>query len=191
MHMPRMRTAWRSAALLLAATATAMSAQQPAPRRMPPAPMMEACPMMGAMERSPAAALHNRDRLHLSPAQVTRLEGMVRDMDAMHARAMDSMKVVHQELNTIATTTAFDEPRVRTALDRMGRLHTQMAVEMLRAQYTVGSILTAPQRDSLESLVRRHASMPGMAQARPGECPMMMMMMGTHTRAPMGPRPRQ
>jgi Spy/CpxP family protein refolding chaperone len=183
-----MRTTLRGAALLLAATT--LSAQQPAPRRMPPSPTMERCPMMGAMERSPAAALHNRDRLHLTPAQVTRLEGMVRDMDSMHARAMDSMMVVHQQLSTIATMTSFDESWVRTALDRMGRLHTQMAVEMLRAQYTVGSILTAPQRDTLETLARRHASMPGMAQAQPGECPMMMMM-GTHARAPMGPRPRQ
>lgn len=187
MHMPRMRTALRSAALLL--VATTLPSQQPAPRRMPPASMMEECPMMGAMERSPAAALHNRDRLHLSPAQVTRLEAMVRDMDGMHARAMDSMMVVHQQLATLATMTAFDEPRVRAALDRMGRLHTQMAVEMLRAQYTVGTILTAPQRDSLEALARRHGSMPGMGQARPGECPMMMMM-GPHPRAPMAPRPR-
>ena len=188
MHMPRMRAALRSTALLL--VATTLPAQQPAPKRMPPASMMEQCPMMGAMERSPAVVLHNRDRLHLSPAQVTRLEAMVRDMDSMHARTMDSMMVVHQQLSTIATTTAFDEPRVRTALDRMGRLHTQMGVEMLRAQYTVGSILTAPQRDTLEALARRHASMPGMAKAQPGECPMMMMM-GTHARAPMGPRPRQ
>lgn len=189
MHMPRMRTALRSAALLLAATT--LPAQQPAPKRMPPASMMmEPCPMMGAMARSPAAVLHNRDRLHLSPAQVTRLEGMVRDMDGMHARAMDSMKVIHAQIATIATMTSFDEPRVRTALDRMGRLHTQMGVEMLRAQYTVGSLLTAPQRDTLEALARRHASMPGMAKAPPGECPMMMMM-GTHARAPMGPRPRQ
>lgn len=188
MHIPRMRTALRSAALLLAATA--LPAQQPAPRRMPPPPMMERCPMMGAMERSPAAALHNRDRLHLTPAQVTRLEGMVRDMDSMHARAMDSMMVVHQQLSTIATMTSFDESWVRTALDRMGRLHTQMGVEMLRAQYNVGNILTAPQRDTLEALARRHASMPGMAQVQPGECPMMMMM-GAHARAPMAPRPRQ
>ncbi|HET7186671.1 MAG TPA: Spy/CpxP family protein refolding chaperone [Gemmatimonadaceae bacterium] len=188
MHMPRMRTALRSAALLL--VATTLPSQQPAPRRMPPASMRESCPMMGVMERSPSAVLHNRDRLHLSPAQVTRLEAMVRDMDAMHGRAMDSMMVVHQQLSTIATTTTFDEPRVRSALDRMGQLHTQMGVEMLRAQYTVGSILTAPQRDTLEALARRHASMPGMGQARPGECPMMMMM-GTHARAPMGPRPRQ
>jgi len=188
MHMPRTRTALRSAALLL--VAASLSAQQPAPRRMPPASMMEQCPMMGAMERSPAAVLHNRDRLHLTATQVTRLEAMVRDMDSMHARAMDSMKVIHSQLSTIATTTAFDEPRVRTALDRMGRLHTQMGVEMLRAQYTVGSILTAPQRDTLEALARRHAGMPGTAKAAPGECPMMMMM-GTHARAPMGPRPRQ
>ena len=189
MHMPRMRTALRSAALLLAATA--LPAQQPAPRRMPPPSTMEPCPMMGVMERSPSAVLHNRERLHLTPEQVTRFEGMVRDMDAMHARAMDSMKVIHAQLSTIATTTAFDEPRVRTALDRMGRLHTQMGVEMLRAQYTVGGLLTAPQRDTLEALVRRHASMPGMGKAAPGECPMMMMMMGPHPRAPMGPRPRQ
>ena len=188
MHITRMRTALRSVALLL--VATTLPAQQPAPRRMPPASMKGECPMMGAMERSPAAALHNRDRLHLTPVQVTRLEGMVRDMDNMHARAMDSMMVVHQQLSTIATMTTFDESWVRTALDRMGRLHTQMGVEMLRAQYTVGSLLTAPQRDTLEALARRHASMPGMAQARPGECPMMMMM-GAHGRAPMGPRPRQ
>lgn len=111
-------------------------------------------------------------------------------MDSMHARAMDSMMVVHQQLSTLATMTTFDEPRVWSALDRMGRLHTQMGTEMLRAQYTVGTILTAPQRDTLEALVRRHASMPGMDQARPGECPMMMMM-APHPRAPMARRPRQ
>lgn len=98
--------------------------------------------------------------------------------------------VVHQQLSTLATMTTFDEPRVWSALDRMGRLHTQMGTEMLRAQYTVGTILTAPQRDTLEALVRRHASMPGMDQARPGECPMMMMM-APHPRAPMARRPRQ
>lgn len=185
MHIPRIRAALRSAALLL--VATTLPAQQPAPRRMPPSPMMAQCPMMGAMERSAAAVLQNRDRLHLAPAQVTHLEGMVREMDSMHARMMDSMMVVHQQLSTIATMTNFDEPRVRTALDRMGRLHTQMGIEMLRAQYTVGSILTAPQRDTLDALARRHVSMPGL-DARPGECPMMMM--GAHARAPMAPRPR-
>lgn len=189
MHLPRMRTALRSAALLL--VATTLPSQQPAPRGMPSAPMVEPCPMMGAMERGPAAALHNRDRLHLSATQVTTLEGMVRDMEGMHTRMMDSMKTFHQQLSAIATLTAFDEPRVRAALDRMGRLHTEMGIEMLRAQYSVGTTLTAPQRDTLETLVRRHASMPGMAQGRPGECPMMMMMMGTHPRAPMGPRPRK
>ena len=123
MHIPRMRTALRSAALLL--VAAALPAQQPAPRRMPPSPMMEQCPMMGAMERSPAAALHNRERLHLTPAQVTRLEGMVREMDSMHARAMDSMMVVHQQLSTIATMTSFDESWVRTALVHAhGRVHS-------------------------------------------------------------------
>lgn len=182
MSMSRMRTALRSAAFLF--VAVALPAQRPG---MPPSarPMMEDCPMMSAMERSPAAALHNRDRLHLTAAQVTRLEALVGAMDSLHVRTMDSMKTVHQQLGTTATMTAFDESRVRSALDRMGRLHTEMGVAMLRAQYTMGSVLTAPQRDTLDALARRHQSMPGMAMGRPGECPMMMMM-DPHPRMPMG-----
>ena len=124
------------------------------------------CPMMQAMMRGPSAALRARDALHLSSVQVQRLEAAQRQVQQAHARVMDSMRVLHPRLTALAGAPRFDERATRTVLERMGRLHADVGVAMLRAQYDVSQILTPQQRDSLAAF--GHAQMGAMGMTRPG-----------------------
>lgn len=165
----------------LALVGVPLAAQQPAQARPPQdttirgGPMhdmmrmmgtMAGCPMMQAMTRGPAAALRARDALHLSSAQVQRLEAAQRQVQQTHARAMDGMRVLHPRLTALAGAPRFDERATRAAFERMGRLHADVGVAMLRGQYDVTQILTPPQRDSLAALGR--AQMGAMAMMGPG-----------------------
>lgn len=124
--------------------------------------MMSTCPMMSVMGRGPAAALRARDTLHLSAAQVTQLQALKRRQDEMHRQAMDSMRVIHRQLGALADAPRFDENATRAAFDRMGRVHTNMGVAMLRAQHEVAGVLTPAQRNSLAALGRSHMRTTGM-----------------------------
>ena len=129
---------------------------------------MAGCPMMSAMMHGPAAALRAREALHLSPTQVQRLETAQRQVEQTHTRAMDSMRVLHPRIAALADAPRFDERATRAAFERMGRLHADVGVEMVRAQHDVAEILTRPQRDSLAAIGRAQmASMPGMMGAGP------------------------
>lgn len=182
----RMPSRTARAALLCAGLVFAgapLAAQQPTPPRQPQdtttarAPargmmqmmgMMAGCPMMSAMMHGPAAALRARDALHLSPTQVQRLETAQRRVEQAHARAMDSMRVIHPRLASLAGAPRFDERATRAAFERMGRLHTDVGVAMLRAQHEAADVLTPQQRDSLAAIGRAQmASMPGMSGAGP------------------------
>ncbi|HEX6534841.1 MAG TPA: Spy/CpxP family protein refolding chaperone [Gemmatimonadaceae bacterium] len=137
---------------------------------------MSMCPMMRAMMRGPGAALHARDSLHLSATQATQLEALERRLQQRHSQAMDSMRVIHRQINAVADAPRLDESAARAAFDRMGRLHTEMGVAMLRAQHEVAGILTPEQRDALAALGRSHMQMTGMAGpggAGSDECAMM------------------
>jgi len=150
-------------------------AQQPAPggkspgaadRPMPhaqhaPAMPMADCPMHSAMLRGPAAALRSGSALALTPAQRTRLQSAQQRVDAMHTSSMAGMRAIHTELSALSQRPTLDERAARVAFDRMGRLHTEMGLAMLRASYDVAEILTPAQRDSLAAIAKRQMPKPG------------------------------
>lgn len=167
-----------------------LQAQQPAPSgKAPPAgdrtmphmqhtpgmPMAE-CPMHSAAMRGPAAALRSASALGITADQRTRLQAAQRRVDAMHTSSMASMQAIHTELLALSKRPQLDESAARAALDRMGRVHTEMGLAMLRASYDVAGILAPAQRDSL-------AAIAGGPMSRPGAMPMngmpMCPMMGT------------
>jgi Spy/CpxP family protein refolding chaperone len=149
----------------LVLVATPLVAQQPAPadrpmRPMASMPMME-CPMMSAMMHGPAAALGAATALGLSPAQRTQLQAQQRQVDAATKPAMDSMQVIHAQLMALARRPQLDERAARAAFDRMGRVHTETGLAMLRASRKTSDILTPVQRDSLAAIVARQMPKPG------------------------------
>ena len=164
MRSMRARFTLAGACLLLAGTP--LLAQQPAPsgnrptRPMAGMPMMD-CPMMSAMMLGPAAALQSGTALKLTPEQRTKLQAAKRQLDALSAPGMDSMRVIHTELMALAQQPTLDERAARAAFARMGRVHTDMGLAMLRASHDVNGILTPVQRDSLAAIAKRHMSMSG------------------------------
>jgi hypothetical protein len=156
--------------------------------------MMAGCPLMPAMMRGPAAALQARDALHLSAAQVQRLQTAQRQIEQSHARAMDSMRVLHPRIAALADAPTLDERAARAAFERMGRLHADVAVAMLRAQREAAAVLTPQQRDSLAAIGRAHmAAMmgPGAAAAGGDPCAAMMQRMPMGHPGMMPPSPRR
>jgi Spy/CpxP family protein refolding chaperone len=157
------------AGICLVLAGTPLIAQQPSPGTPAPggrramAPMagmsMMDCPMMSAMTDGPAAALRAGSALHLSGEQRTKLEQLQRQVDAASKPSMDSMQAIHKELTALGRQPTFDERAARATLDRMGRIHTEMGVAMLRAAHEVSTILTPAQRDSLAAISKRHMPM--------------------------------
>ena len=148
------------AGVCLVFAATPLLAQQPAPSGHRPMQHMAGmsmpeCPMMSAMMHGPAAALQSATALKLTPDQRTKLEAAKRQLDALSAPAMDSMRVIHTELLTLAQRPTFDERATRAVFDRMGRVHSDMGVAMLRASHDADAILTPIQRDSLTAIAKR------------------------------------
>ena len=143
-------------------------AQQPSPSTPPHGPghgamthpagmQMMDCPMM----RGPAAALGAGTTLELTADQRTRLETAQRRFDGIRAPSMDSMRVIHAQLMVLSKQPTLDERAARAAFDRMGRVHTEMGVAMLRAVQDASGILTTVQRDSLAAITRRQMAKPG------------------------------
>lgn len=150
------------ACLVLAGTP--LLAQQPTPsgnrpmRPMADMPMMDCAMMMSAMMPGPAAALQSASALKLTPDQRTRLEAAKRQVDALSAPSMDSMRVIHTELMALAQQPTLDERAARAAFTRMGRVHGDMGLAMLRGLHDANLILTPVQRDSLAAITKRHMS---------------------------------
>lgn len=139
--------------------------------------MMQDCPMMGAMQESPSAVLEQREELGLTAAQVTRLEALQKGRQQDPMQGMAQMQALHQEITDAADGNAFDEVAARAALDRMGNLHTEMGVAMLRTRHAVRQVLTPQQRETLSAQSSGMMGMGGMMQ----NCPMMSdAMMGDH-----------
>lgn len=151
------------AGVCLVLAGTPLLAQQPGPSGHPPmhqmAGMSMDCPMMmSAMMPGPALALQSASALKLTADQRTRLEAAKRRLDALSAPSMDSMRVLHTELMTLAQQPTLDERAARAAFARMGRVHTDMGLAMLRASHDASQILTPVQRDSLAAIAKRHMS---------------------------------
>ena len=154
------------AAVCLLFSGTRLLAQQPAPsgnRPMPMAgmPMMD-CPMMTAMMHGPDAALRSAAALKLTADQRTRLEAAKRRFDVASKPGMDSMQAIHAQLTALVQQPTLDERAARTAFERMGRVHTEMGLAMLRASHDASAILTPVQRDSLAAIAKRQMPASGM-----------------------------
>lgn len=146
--------------------------------------MMHDCPMMTAMAQSPAAALDRRKALGLTADQVRQLEEVRAREAAVAQLAMDSMRVLHDRLASLADAPQFDEGGVRAVFERMGALHTDVGVAMLRARHEARAVLTPQQRQKLaaESAGMKGMPMNGISGAMGGmmgsgsggtQCPMM------------------
>ena len=111
--------------------------------------MMRDCPMMGAMGSGPSAALEQREALGLTDAQAERMESLRSRASEAQSEMMPRMHAIHAELAQLTGRGQFDEAAVRRTFARMGELHTDMGVAMLRAQYDAQQVLTPEQRAML------------------------------------------
>lgn len=134
--------------------------------------MMKDCPMMGAMSQGPQAALEHRKELGLTADQVQRLEALQKSAQPVHMQMMGQMQAIHQEIAQAISGERFDEAAARAAFERMGPLHTEMGLSMLRAQHQTQQILTAAQRARLQELGGGRMGMQGM-MGMMKDCPMM------------------
>lgn len=149
--------------------------------------MMGDCPMMSSMMQGPDAALRLRQDLTLSTEQVTRLEALRSRLRESNARTADSMMALHKEFAAVLEAAQFDENVARRLYDRMGSLHTDMGLALLRARFDARAVLTPEQRKTLENRSKGMMGVHGdmrmgemnMGAMRMGQmsgCPMMMMM---------------
>lgn len=122
--------------------------------------MMNDCPMHATMAESPASVLKHRKDLGLTSDQVSRLEALEPRTAAAHKTAMQGMAVLHKQINAASSEERFDEAAARSAFGRMGELHTEMGLAMLRTRQEVRGVLTSEQRKKLVEL--RGGGMHGM-----------------------------
>ena len=140
--------------------------------------MMGDCPMMGTAAEAPSAALQHRDTLGLTPDQIAQLESLQEGIAEAREDRMAHMRDVHVEIAEAATGEEFSEGAARDAFRRMGDLHTEMGMEMLRARHESRQVLTAEQREILAGLPSGAMGM-GPMQGMGGmmemmeDCPMM------------------
>ncbi|HEV2150077.1 MAG TPA: Spy/CpxP family protein refolding chaperone [Longimicrobiaceae bacterium] len=142
--------------------------------------MMQDCPMMKSMQQGPAAALQHKQELGLTADQVQRLEALQKSAHPGHMQMMGQMQAIHQEIAKATEGERFDEAAARAAFGRMGEMHTEMGVAMLRARHQTQQILTAEQREKLSRLGGGMMGMHGMMMGGMDmkDCPMIKGMMG-------------
>lgn len=145
-------------------------------------PMMKDCPMMQSTQQGPAAALQHKQELELTADQVQKLEALQKSAHPAHMQMMGQMQATHQEIAKAAEGERFDEAAARAALGRMGDMHTEMGVAMLRTQHQTGQTLNVEQRAKLQELGGGMQGMMGMGGMMGGmdmkDCPMMKGVMG-------------
>lgn len=107
------------------------------------------CPMMRGMAEGPAAVLELRDTLELTDEQVARLQSLRAAARERHTETMQQMREVHAVLDAAAGGESFDEAAVREAFNRMGELHADLGVGVLRAKHEALRLLNAQQRELL------------------------------------------
>lgn len=152
-------------------------------------PMMRDCPMMRGATEGPSAVLGRREALGLTNSQVTRLEVIEQRTREARSGTMERMQSVHQDLARLADSERFDEPAVRRAFSRMGELHADVGVALLRARHETRAVLTPGQREKLAQVgaggmnMRGMQGMMGAMRGHEGgmmdmsQCPMMQDMM--------------
>lgn len=142
---------------------------------------MEDCPMMAAMAQGPEGILRRREELALTPAQARQLEVLATRSRQARAEATAGMTGLHARLDSLTSTDRFDESAVRAAFDRMGGLHTELGVALLKGQHDTRSLLTPDQRQKLSAGSQGAGGMAGMmgkgsmGMMDMSNCPMMMM----------------
>lgn len=134
--------------------------------------MMKDCPMMKSMQQGPAAALQHKQELGLSADQVQRLEALQSSAQPGHMQMMNQMQAVHQQIAQATEGERFNEAAARAAFDRMGDMHTEMGVAMLRTRHQTRQILNAQQRAKLQEMGGGMMGMQGM-MGMMKDCPMM------------------
>jgi Spy/CpxP family protein refolding chaperone len=89
------------------------------------------------------------------------------------------MQALHQQIRQATSGAQFDEAAVRAAFDRMGALHTEMGVTIMRARHQARQVLTPEQRERLAKMGGGTMGMHGMMQGKMmggmdmEHCPMM------------------
>lgn len=142
--------------------------------------MMQDCPMMHGMAEGPGAALEHRDALALSEEQVAELEAIEKRTAESRRAVMERMREIHREIHAATEGERFDEATARATFDRVGNLHTEMGLTVLRARHEARAILTAERREKLADLGAQGTGMHGMMGGMHGmmgmmnDCPMMM-----------------
>lgn len=142
---------------------------------------MDDCPMMAAMAQGPERILRRREELGLTPVQIGQLEVLATRSRQARAEAMAGMTGLHARLDSLARRDRFDESAVRAAFDRMGALHADLGVAMLKGQYDSRSLLTGNQRQKLSAGRQGAGGMAGMmghgsmGMTDMTNCPMMTM----------------
>lgn len=113
---------------------------------------MQDCPMMIGMAEGPETALRHAETLGLTSDQIDRLESLRAEIRDTRKPAMERMRVIHQEISAAATGETFDDAAVREAFGRMGDLHEDVGVAVLRARHQTSQVLTADQREAFAGL---------------------------------------
>lgn len=108
--------------------------------------MMMDCPMMSAAMQGPGAALDRKKELALTDAQVGQLQALQARNNQAQSAAMEQTMALHKKMGDLSDSPQFDESAARIALDRMGTLHTEIGLAVLRAPYDVRALLTPVQR---------------------------------------------
>lgn len=150
--------------------------------------MMADCPMMSSMMQGPDAALGLRRELALTAGQVTRLQALQSALRQSSAGRADSMTALHKDFARVLEAPQLDENAARRLYDRMGLLHTETGLALLRARFDTRAALTPEQRTTLANrskpMMGMHGDMPmgemnmgGMRMGNMSSCPMMMMTM--------------
>jgi len=121
---------------------------------MPGAALTGGCPgMMHAPPGAPGPAMliRQRERLGLTDAEVQRLEQIAAATRQAMRRYMADLMRAHADLLE-ATGGDIQLEAARAALDRMARLHTEIAMAQLRAARDARQVLSPEQRARLEAL---------------------------------------
>jgi len=106
----------------------------------------------------PTLALEHWEYLDLTVDQLRRLEDLELLVDRERQILLLGMEAARLELE-VATDTAFDEARVRAALDRIADARTEASLLTLRAREQTLALLTPEQAALLNQYAREHVHM--------------------------------
>jgi len=101
--------------------------------------------------------LRNRDRLQLTPDQVTSLENLRSDFARAAIRKQADLRIAEMDLSRLLQVDTVDLAQVKNKLEEMSRLSTDLRYSRIETLAKGKAVLTGEQRDRLKSLI----SVPG------------------------------